>query len=64
MLVLSRKKGESVVIADNIVIRVLEIRPGGQVQIGIEAPRDIPVHRMEVWEQLQADRQAGGNADS
>lgn len=48
MLVLSRKKDEDVMIGDNIVIRVVEIR-GDKVRLGIEAPQDIPVHRGEVY---------------
>ena len=47
MLVLSRKKYESIVIGDNIVLKVMDIRDG-KVRLGIEAPREIPVHREEV----------------
>jgi len=47
MLVLSRKKNESIVIDDNVVITIVEIR-GDKVRLGIQAPRDIPVHRQEV----------------
>jgi len=47
MLVLSRKKGESLVIGDNIAVTVIEIR-GDKVRLGIEAPRDVTVHREEV----------------
>ena len=49
MLVLSRKRSEQIVIADKIVITVVDIR-NGSVRLGIEAPRDIPVHRREVQE--------------
>ncbi|MBX3444642.1 MAG: carbon storage regulator CsrA [Planctomyces sp.] len=52
MLVLSRKKNESIIIADSVRITVVEIR-GDKVRLGIEAPRDVPVHRTEVYEQLQ-----------
>lgn len=52
MLVLSRKEDESIVIADNITILVLEIR-GDKVRLGIEAPRDIPVHRREVFDAIR-----------
>ena len=52
MLVLSRKKNESIVISDNITLVVVEIR-GDKVRLGIEAPKDVPVHRKEIWERLQ-----------
>lgn len=48
MLVLSRKKDESIIINDNIRITVARIH-GDKAYIGIEAPKDIPVHRQEVW---------------
>jgi carbon storage regulator len=51
MLVLSRKKNESIVIDDNVVITIVEIR-GDKVRLGIQAPRDIPVHRQEVLEAI------------
>ncbi len=54
MLVLSRKKNESIVINDNIVITVVEVR-GDKVRLGIEAPREIPVHRSEVYDAIQKD---------
>lgn len=52
MLVLSRKKDEKIVIADNITIMVIEIR-GDNVRLGIEAPKDVPVHRQEVYDAIQ-----------
>jgi carbon storage regulator len=57
MLVLSRKKNESIVIDDQIVITVVEIR-GDKVRLGIQAPRDVPVHRSEVYELLQKNNGA------
>lgn len=51
MLVLSRKKNESIIINDNVVITVVEVR-GDKVRIGIEAPRDVSVHRQEVLEAI------------
>ncbi|MES2790422.1 MAG: carbon storage regulator CsrA [Planctomycetota bacterium] len=47
MLVLSRKKNESIVINDEIIITVVEVR-GDKVRLGIQAPREVPVHRSEV----------------
>ncbi len=52
MLVLSRKLNEQIVIAENIVITVVEIR-GDKVRLGIEAPKNVPVHRQEVYEAIQ-----------
>jgi carbon storage regulator len=51
MLVLSRKKNESIVIADNVIITIVEVR-GDKVRLGIEAPKDVPVHRKEVLEAI------------
>jgi len=58
MLVLSRKKNESVVIDDRIVLTVIEIR-GDKVRLGIEAPREVPVHRKEIFDAIQTERTAG-----
>ena len=60
MLVLSRKHDEKIVIGENIVITVVEIR-GDKVRLGIEAPVTVPVHRQEVYDAMlrgQADPQA------
>ncbi|HID76130.1 MAG TPA: carbon storage regulator CsrA [Planctomycetaceae bacterium] len=51
MLVLSRKKNESIVINDDITIVVVEIR-GDKVRLGVEAPKEVPVHRREVFEAI------------
>lgn len=65
MLVLSRKRDETIIIGDNIVIKVLEIRigPDGKpyVRLGIEAPRGVEVHRHEVWISIQEERNATNN---
>lgn len=47
MLVLSRKRDESIVIDENIVVTVIEVR-GDKVRLGIQAPRDVPIHRSEI----------------
>lgn len=48
MLVLSRRRNEKIMIGEDITITILEVR-GDQIQLGIQAPRDIPVHRYEVF---------------
>lgn len=64
MLVLSRRANQSIVIGDDIVITVLDIR-GDQVRIGIRAPRDVTVHREEVHAQIrQANRAAAADVRS
>ena len=57
MLVLSRKKNESVIINDNITIVVVEIR-GDKVRLGIEAPKDVSVHRKEIYDAIQSANRA------
>ena len=57
MLVLSRQRDESIMIGDDVVITIVDIR-GDKVRLGIEAPQDIPVHRQEVYERDQARRPA------
>jgi carbon storage regulator len=52
MLVLSRKRDERIVIGDNIVITVVEVR-GDKVRLGIEAPAEVPVHRQEVIDAMR-----------
>lgn len=52
MLVLSRKRNESIVIGDNVVVTLIDIR-GDKIRLGIEAPQDIPVHRKEVYEAIK-----------
>ena len=59
MLALTRKKGEALVINNNIEITVLEIR-GDQVKIGISAPKNVPIYRKEVYVQIQEAISADG----
>ena len=56
MLVLSRHRDESIMIGDNIVITVVDVR-GDKVRLGIDAPTDIPVHRQEVYDAIQRENQ-------
>jgi len=55
MLILTRRIGESIIIGDNIEIRVLDIR-GFQARLGIEAPKEIGVHREEIYERIQEEK--------
>src|SRR3982074_1208185 len=63
MLVLSRKKNESIIINDDITIVVVEIR-GDKVRLGVEAPKEVPVHRNEVYEAIRRNQQKPDASDS
>jgi carbon storage regulator len=54
MLVLSRQRDESIIIGDNVVVTIVDIR-GDKVRLGIQAPQEIPVHRREVYEAIQRE---------
>lgn len=62
MLALSRKKGEALIINNNIEITVLEIK-GEQVKLGISAPKEVPVYRKEVYLQIQNSNREAVNTD-
>ena len=62
MLALTRKKGESIMINNNIEISILEIR-GDQIKIGISAPKDVPVYRKEVYNQIQEETKEAVNVE-
>ncbi|GKS14109.1 carbon storage regulator CsrA [Paenibacillus chitinolyticus] len=62
MLILSRLKGEKIIIGQDIVLTVLDVA-GDQVRIGIEAPKDIPIHREEIYKAIQAENQAAVKID-
>ncbi|TXH05349.1 MAG: carbon storage regulator CsrA [Nevskiaceae bacterium] len=57
MLILTRRVGETVVIGDNIEITVLGVK-GGQVRLGVKAPRDVTVHREEIVERIRREHEA------
>lgn len=57
MLALSRKKGESLIINNDIEIAVMEIR-GDQVKLGIKAPKEVPVYRKEIYVQIEEENKA------
>ena len=54
MLVLTRKLGESIVIGNNVRVTILEMQ-GKQIRLGIDAPTEVPVHRGEVYERIEAE---------
>ncbi|HUZ06504.1 MAG TPA: carbon storage regulator CsrA [Candidatus Paceibacterota bacterium] len=56
MLILSRKSGESIVIDGNIRVQIMRV-DGDVVKVGIEAPASVPVHRQEVYEEIQRNNQ-------
>ncbi len=63
MLVLSRRQGQAIVIGDNVIVRIVELK-GDQVRLGIDAPRSVIVHREEVAEEIRQENLAAGAAAS
>jgi carbon storage regulator len=55
MLILTRRVGETLMIGNEVTVRVMGVK-GNQVRIGIDAPKDVPVHREEVYDRVQAEK--------
>ena len=63
MLILTRKEGESLRLGDDITVTVVSVK-GGNVRLGVSAPKDVAIHREEVYERVAAEREATGSAGS
>ncbi|PLX18719.1 MAG: carbon storage regulator [Candidatus Muiribacterium halophilum] len=62
MLVLTRKKNQSIIIADDIEVVVVDIK-GDQIKLGIKAPKSVSVHRKEVYEEIQRENEAAAKSN-
>lgn len=62
MLVLSRQRDESIIIGDNVVVTIVDVR-GDKVKLGITAPREVSVHRQEVYEAIQRENEQATKLD-
>lgn len=61
MLILTRRTGESLIIGDNVTVTVLGTK-GNQIRIGIDAPKEVAVHREEIFNKIKSERIAAGNS--
>ena len=62
MLILTRRVGETLMVGDEVTVTVLGVK-GNQVRIGVNAPKDVAVHREEIYERIKQEQGATGNSD-
>ena len=63
MLILTCKVDDSIMVGDNIEIKLMSIGNGQKARIGIQAPREIPVHRMKIYQRIQKEKEDEGNPE-